>query len=696
SWIGVWKNQIDWDSAVPMNIHTQWKQFKSQLPSINELKIGRFIFSEANAEEIQLHGFADASQSAYGACCYIRTRNIAGNYETKLLISKSRVAPMKAVSLPRLELCAAVLLARLQEKVIKSIKIPNIKKFLWTDSMIALSWIRAFSRKWEIFIANRVGEIQRLTEVEDWRHIDTKSNPADIISRGAGPSEVINLALWWEGPGWLKLDVEDWPKSSVQSNALPELLANTVVIKSESSMLDALIAKYSKIQKLVRVRQEFGSDIRQLEKSKSLPTNSRLLPLNPFLDDEHILRVGGRLKNANLAYESKHPLLLPKGHAITRLIIRNEHVRNMHAGVQATLYAVRSQFWPIAAKATTRDVINKCTVCWKAKPSVPEATMSDLPKSRVQISRPFTHCGVDFGGPFLIREHKRRNAKLSKAYICIFVCFATKAVHIELVADLSSESFMGALKRFIARRGKVACMHSDNGTNFVGAARELNELHDFFIKEQIQHKINEFFVEHRIEWRNIPPNAPHFGGLWEAAIKSAKYHMKRIIGDAALNYDEMTTVLAEIEAILNSRPISQLSNDPNDLRPLTPGHFLIGDALNSYAHPDITLTKINRLSRWQRVEQLRQHFWQRWSLEYLNQLQGRSKWRMNKGKKIKAGQVVLVQKPGLALFQWLLGRIESVNESADGIVRSAVIKTNHGLIARPLTKLSVLPTDLNT
>lgn len=156
---------------------------------------------------------------------------------------------------------------------------------------------------------------------------------------------------------------------------------------------------------------------------------------------------------------------------------------------------------------------------------------------------------------------------------------------------------------------------------------------NFFSNEQMQNKLNEFFIESRIEWQNIPPNAP-FGGLWEAAIKLAKYYMKRIIEDAALNYDEMSTVLAEIEAVLNSRPFSQLSSDPNDMRHscVSPGHFLIGDSLNNYPHPDISLTKISCLSRWQRIEQLRQHFWQGWSLEYLNQLQGRSKWRLNKGR----------------------------------------------------------------
>lgn len=643
------------------------------------------------------------------------------------------MAPIKEISLPRLELFAAVLLAQLQEKAIKALSLPGIRIFLWTDSTIVLSWIRARSKKWATFVANRVGEVQRLTRVEDWRHVDTKSNPADIISRGGKLPDLMQSSLWWEGPDWLKLHENNWPKSQTQyPTDLPEQVTKVLVAKQEYALLNELISKYSKLLKLVRVvayvcryinncrpssekrvalltskeyehslrtickfvqQQHFGDEIRELKKSKVVSANSKLRSLNPLIDNEGLLRVGGRLSHAELSYDAKHPILLPKGHTFTRLIIHNEHIRNMYSGIQATIYAVRNKFWPMSAKSTTRDIIRKCVTCWKAKPTVAEAIMSDLPSPRVNISRPFTHCGVDFGGPFLIREHKRRNAKLIKAYICIFVCFAIKAVHIELVADLTTESFLGAFKRFIARRGKVSCVYSDNGTNFIGAARELNELYEFFMKEQTQSKLNEFFVEHRIEWRTIPPNAPHFGGIWEAAIKSAKYHMKRIIGDAALNYDEMSTLLAEIEAILNSRPISQLSSDPNDIRPLSPGHFLVGDSLNSYAQPDISLIKMNRLSRWQRVEQLKQHFWQRWSLEYLNQMQARSKWMVNKGENIKPGQIVLIQKLGLAPFQWLLGRIDSVNKSNDGVVRSAAVRTSNGIITRPLTKLSVLPLD---
>lgn len=352
-------------------------------------------------------------------------------------------------------------------------------------------------------------------------------------------NELINSSLWWNGPKWLKLQQRDWPDCQPQyPEKLPEQLkVNTHIIKQQSDILEELIVKYSNFDKLIRViayilrfannstpslerrvdlittqeyqhalhvlckyvqQQHFSQEIHHLQNSGVVPNTSKILSLSPILDENGILRVGGRLKSAALAYEAKYPILLPKDHTITKLIIRNEHIKNLHAGIQATVYAVRDKFWPISAKVTTRNIIKKCVICFRFKPIMSETIMSDLPSSRVTPSHPFAHCGLDFGGPFFIREHKRRNAKLIKVYICIFICFSTKVIHIELVADLSSEAFLGSLKRFMARRGKVSCLYSDNGTNFVGTARKLNDLHKVFTEEQMQRKINDFFVESKI------------------------------------------------------------------------------------------------------------------------------------------------------------------------------------------------------
>lgn len=237
--------------------------------------------------------------------------------------------------------------------------------------------------------------------------------------------------------------------------------------------------------------------------------------------------------------------------------------------------------------------------------------MGNLPASRITVARPFTTCGVDYAGPLTIRECKRRNARHTKAYICIFVCFATKAIHIELVSDLTSDSFLAALKRFVSRRGKPSSIFSDNGTNFVGASRQMSEIYDFLRKEELKNSIHEFTRDSKISWSFIPPNAPHFGGIWEAGVKSIKTHLYKIVGTVALTFEELQTVLCEIEAILNSRPLIPLSTDPNDLNYISPGHFLVGDALNSLPCHDLTDVNTNRLTRWQLIEQLRQHFWKR-------------------------------------------------------------------------------------
>ncbi|XP_076296622.1 uncharacterized protein LOC143216924 [Lasioglossum baleicum] len=283
--------------------------------------------------------------------------------------------------------------------------------------------------------------------------------------------------------------------------------------------------------------------------------------------------------------------------------------------------------------------------------------------TRYPILLPKSHRLTNF---IIEREHRRNLHAGVQGTIAA-------AVHIEIVGDLTTDSFIGALKRFISRRGKIISLHSDNGTAFTGAARELKELHEFLARTNIKSIIRDLLQESQISWHFIPPNAPHFGGLWEAAVKSAKFHMHRVMGNAHLTYEEVQTLFCEIEAILNSRPITPLSEDPNDMACLTPGHFLIGEELNSFPREDLSGLNENRLSRWQRVEQLCQHFWSRWSREYLSQLQEKSKWRTNKGSQLQLGQLVLVKQQGLAPLQWIMGRVQEIHPGPDDAVRAASI-----------------------
>ncbi|XP_060861356.1 uncharacterized protein LOC132938501 [Metopolophium dirhodum] len=308
--------------------------------------------------------------------------------------------------------------------------------------------------------------------------------------------------------------------------------------------------------------------------------------------------------------------------------------------------------------------------------------MGQLPADHVEPARPFLKCGIDFAGPFLIKSSIRRNAPLLKGYVCIFVCFTTKAVHIELVRDLSTQAFISALNRFFDRRGKSITIYSDNATNFVGASHKLKEWYDLFQTEQHKKKVEEVLSESEVQWRFIPPRSPHFGGLWEAAVKSMKNIVQKTLGNVHLTYEELYTVLTRTEACLNSRPLTPISTDPNDLSVLTPGHFLIGDSLLAIPEPDIANVNINRLTRWRRLNHYSQIIWKKWSREYLNQLQERKRWAGEKGPKLEIGTVVLVRDENLSPLYWKLGRVTSVQRGPDEIIRSAEVKLEKGSITR--------------
>jgi len=283
--------------------------------------------------------------------------------------------------------------------------------------------------------------------------------------------------------------------------------------------------------------------------------------------------------------------------------------------------------------------------------------MGNLPKHRVERpSRCFETCGVDYAGPLYIKSSHRRNAAISKAYICIFICFSTKAIHIELVYDLTADGFIVALKRFISRRGICQHIYTDNATNFVGANKQLEELKNVWDSKEHKENVQSFLNGNSITWHFIPPRAPHFGGLWEAAVKSVKQHLNRTVANINLTYDEMYTVLVQIEACINSRPLIPLSNDPNDLAVLTHAHFLIGSSLVSLPQSDQSHKKENYLSRWERVQKFTQGMWKRWSGEYLNQLQVRAKWHQPAKTDIRVGTMVTNVPP----LQWNMGRVTAL------------------------------------
>ncbi|XP_058840962.1 uncharacterized protein LOC131696440 [Topomyia yanbarensis] len=333
-----------------------------------------------------------------------------------------------------------------------------------------------------------------------------------------------------------------------------------------------------------------------LKKGGQVVDSSRLIGKNSRLING-IIHVGGRLRHAPLSTGRKHSIILDDRHPLTTLIARHYHHKYFHAGQQLLISNIRERFWPLNIRRVARQVIHSCMPCFRSKPKVQDQLMADLPEERVNPAPPFLKVGLDYCGPFFM-SYLGRKARPVRCYVALFVCLVTKAVHLEIVADLTTQAFLAALKRFGARRSKPSLIMCDNAKTFVGARKELDELASLLSAQQFQESVMKEAMIESIEFKFIPARTPNFGGLWEAAVKSFKSHFKKTIGTNTLTCDELTTVVVQIEACLNSRPLTALSSDPNDLEVLTPGHFLVQRPLTAIAEPNFEMIKKNRLSAW--------------------------------------------------------------------------------------------------
>lgn len=728
----IYKESLGWDSPVSEKIIKVWKHYCETLHCLNVVSVPRGFLS-SHPGVIELYGFADSSTKAYG--CVIYARCCRENQITvHLVAAKSRVAPLKPVTLPRLELCAALLLTRLMVSVSQTLQVPQNDIYYWTDSMITLCWIQGDPSRWNVFVANRVAEIQENSAKENWAHVRTDENPADLVSRGLTPQDLVGCDFWFQGPSWLSTPKSEWHIASVSKNEISDMpeerQVSHVISDIRKSYLMTVCERSSSWSKLCRVfayvrrfiknckpatakhigfltgkelteageqiifvvqHDYFHRMIQQLEKDpRAGSTCKQLKFLSPFVDELGFLRVGGRLRYSNANFSEKHPLILPSHSHVTDLLILYEHRRLQHAGTQTTLSSLRKYVWPLQGRRRVRHLIFKCIICYRFQGEAASQKMADLPRYRVTPNRPFLRTGLDFAGPIPLKLSRIRSPIISKGYICIFVCMSTKAIHIELVSDLTTKEFLNALRRLMARRGKCLQLFSDNGTTFQGANNELNSIYRMF-KDDFE-SISDFVAGEKVEWNFIPPRSPHWGGLWESSVKLVKHHLRRVLGNTVLDYEHLNTLLICIEAIVNSRPLTALKDDATDDLCLTPSHFLVGESLASFPEGDLSNIPTNRLKIYKQLNQMRDIFWKRWRADYLNTLQVRYKWYVEKPD-LLMDAVVLLKEDNLPPLSWPLGRVVKLFHGKDNKVRSAQIKTKNGLFVRPIVKLVPLPFD---
>ena len=727
----LWQLGLGWDEVPPRELVVKWEQFQKELVLLSNFSLDRCVRLDT-AVDVQLHGFSDSSERGYAAVVYLRSTTPDGGTHTALLIAKSKVAPLKKISLPRLELCGAVLLSDLLAYVTSILqdhcKLSSVTA--WCDSSVTLQWIKSSPHRWKTFVANRVSHIQHNISPACFRHVPSEFNPSDLASRGTLPRDFLENQLWKWGPEWLALDASHWPNDLPHSGFdqvnQADMEARVISLPLNASTANHWMEKFSSYSKLLRTLaywlryfsylrnpktntftigpptsgelqsatirlahlvqlESFSSELRALARDANL-TPPKLRKLRPFLDDSGVIRVGGRLKHSNLPFKSKYPILLPKSHHITRLLIDHYHITYLHTGALHLHSLLQSSFWIVNAREVIAKQLSRCIKCFRHKPVESRPLMGDLPRSRVDPVSPFYKTGVDYGGPYNLLMARTRKPKVYKGYICLFVCFATKAIHLEAVSDLTTDAFLAALRRFVARRGSVREIYSDCGTNFVGAKRKIADWYETVNSKKCNERVAIDLANKGIDWKLTAARSPHLNGLMEGGIKSVKKHLKRVIGEQLLTYEEFNTILVQIEAVVNSRPLTPISSDPSDIQALTPGHFLL-------QNPDLALepaVPTDLRGRWLLIQQLVKSFWDRWHKDYLNTLQIRAKWTKT-SPNLKVGDVVLMKEPHLDPCHWRLARVSRVSPGADGIVRVAEVTNSRGTYSRAVRKLCPLP-----
>ncbi|XP_031554426.1 uncharacterized protein LOC116291397 [Actinia tenebrosa] len=727
------REDLGWDDTIPDETKVTWERWRTELMQLQRISIPRCYKPDGFGRVVktELHHFSDASTRGYGQCSYVRMIDEHDRIHCAFVIGKSRVAPLKPVTIPRLELTAAVCSTRISQQIHRELDYRVNRDFYWTDSKVVLGYINNESRRFHVFVSNRVQEIQDSTNSNDWRYIESKENPADEASRGMKAQELKD-SRWILGPTFLWKKETEWPNSDENDYSLsnpqedPEVKKSVVMATATSDQrsypaMDERVERFSswyrakravalcmkcisrlkarikkeKVEEEVRVEdveragrliiraaqeRAFKDELKNMTNgSEEKKFRGELSKLDALIDEDGIIRAGGRLKHATLSAYVKHPIILPKGAHISLLVIRHFHERVSHQGKGITLNEIRSNgFWVVGGTSAVRSAIGRCVKCRKLRGPVVEQKMCDLPKDRLECCPPFTYCAVDYFGPFAIKEGRKE----LKRYGVLFTCLSSRAIHLETATSLETDTFLNALRRFLSRRGPVRQIRSDQGTNFVGAQRELKEAFNEMNVDNIKAELQKI----QCDWVTFKMNVPaasHMGGVWERQIRTVRSVLSSLLLDngSQLDDDSLRTFMCEAESIVNSRPltINQLT-DHDSPEPLTPSHLLTMKSKVLLPPPgNFEAADIYARKRWRRVQYLANQFWTRWRKEFLLSLQGRNKWTRTR-RNLTIEDIVLIKDENLPRSTWQLARVSDVYPSSDGKVRKVQVALADGCL----------------
>ena len=721
------KRTLSWDDSIPEELIPHWERWLNGIESLNRLSLPRCFLPEGFGAlaKIEMHHFADASTVGYGACSYIRLQSQQGRVHCQLVMAKARVSPMRIVSIPRLELTACLVLAKLSQFLTRELDMKVDDEVFWCDSQVALGYIRNDARRFHVFVANRVEQIRQATRPDQWHYVRSSDNPADHASRGMQAEQLLSSSTWFSGPSFLW--DPDWKLPSEAEIKLnpsdPEIKKTKIthLVCQEGSDLHSRLERFSSWDKMTSAftvlirraagnqlskaqsreratqliirlvqRESFQQELNQMRKKSQVDSKSTLVSLDPFMDNTGILRVGGRLKKSSAMNNENHPIILPKNSSVTKVIIRHIHEKIQHQGRGQTSHHIRSNgYWIVKGSRLVASVIRSCVACRRLHRNTETQQMSDLPPVRIEPSPPFTHIGMDCFGPF----YAQRGRSEVKRYGLIITCLASRAIHLELLEDMSTNSLINALRCFLSVRGPIKTAGCDQGSNFVGARNDLRSA----LKEMSPSALETYLAKHHIEFIFNAPHSSEAGGVWERQIRTVRNVLCTTIGLAKGRFSDsqLRTLLYEAMYIVNSRPLSPMDvSDPCAEESLSPNQLLTmkkGTELNvppgRFERSDVYARK-----SWRRIQFLADQFWCRWRREYLLNLQERKKWQKSQ-RNLREGDIVLVRDLEAPRAQWPLARVTSTRADDDELVRRVTVQVGNRFLDSkgcPLKKASIL------
>lgn len=718
----VWRTGISWDTQITPTCRDAWNIFIHSLQRLRNLEIPRHI--PAADRKGSLHVFCDASEKIYATAVYFVARDASGMTRSNLVAAKARAAPLKTISIPRLELQGCVSGTRLAKSVIEETDYTIENRYFWTDSKTVLAWIQSDPRTFKSFVAHRLAEIEDSTTPADWRWVPSALNIADYATKCI-PDEFNGNHQWFRGPDFITQSQKDWPvdktntpspptgeernkvitltvNSSFRSNdnvnkkfdflPIVERFSSFVrltrsaacVIRAAEAFKARLLSRrpeiemnneHLKIAELLLIKRSqhvsFNEEVKLVRSSQPIPRKSPLSKVAVKMNKADIMVLDSRVDRGT----SDIPVLHAKEDFV-KLLIQHFHEKFNHGNHATVINELKQRYYIIGMRGAIRYICTKCQWCRTYKGATLKAPVGDLPAERLQAYQPaFTATAIDLYGPMNITIGRRRE----KRWGVLFTCLTTRAVHLELAASLSASSTILALRRMMARRGVPTVIYTDNGTNFVGAERELKDA-----LKTLPDNLRSHPSAANIVWKKIAPGNPASGGAWERMVGCVKAALRVTLRDRAPHEEVLHTLTLEAEHIINSRPLTPVNPDIYE-EALTPNHFLM---LRSNAMSPLGIFKDDdtSISSWQAAQALADKFWKRWIAEYRPTLCPRTS-TYGKLRKPQEGDVVIIADNTMPRGTWPRGIIAKTYPGPDDHVRLADVQTRAGIVRRPTNRL---------